>query len=235
MRARRSRRGFTLLELLVAISILAMVSILIYSAFASMRRSKEGLERIQDRYREGRIAMQRVSRELASAYLSAHLPINVQAAVQKTAFVGKHENPADRVDFNAFAGIRRARGAHESDQVEISYFGSRNPDSSGSLDLARRVSVRPDIDPQHGGRVEVLATDIDLFQLEYLDPQTAMWTDSWDSTQVTGQPNRLPLQVRVTLVLNSGRRSRADSSRGRIRLMTTLNLMLPQPLNFATL
>jgi hypothetical protein len=97
------------------------------------------------------------------------------------------------------------------------------------------VSVRPDIDPQHGGRVEVLATDIDLFQLEYLDPQTAMWTDSWDSTQVTGQPNRLPLQVRVTLVLNSGRRSRADSSRGRIRLMTTVNLMLPQPLNFATL
>ncbi|MGC4089782.1 MAG: prepilin-type N-terminal cleavage/methylation domain-containing protein [Polyangiaceae bacterium] len=232
---KRRPRGFTLLELLVAISILAMISVLIYSAFAAMRRSREGLERVQDRYREGRLALEYIRRDLSAAYLSMHVPIDARLLIQKTTFVGKRGNPADRVDFNSFSNVRRDRDAHESDQCEVSYFGSQNPTKSGTLDLARRASSRPDLDPQHGGRVEVLATDIDLFELEYLDPTTGMWSESWDSSQVTGQPNRLPFQVRVTLVLNAGRRSTSDSGRSRIRLMTTVDLAIQQPLNFATL
>lgn len=227
------RRGFTLLELLVAISILAMVSILIYGAFSAMRRTKEGLERIQDRYREGRIAMQRVTRELSSAYLSLHVPTDPSLLVVSTAFVGTRGNPADRVDFNAFANVRRDRDAHESDQAEISYFGQPNPE--GGTDLVRRVSTRPDHEPGKGGRIEVLATDIDLFELEYLDAQTGLWTDTWDSTQTVGQPGRLPYQIRITLVLNSGKKTQAGGGRGRIRLMNTVQLPIQQPLNFATL
>jgi general secretion pathway protein J len=212
-----------------------MVSVLIYGAFAAMRKSKEGLERVQERYREGRMAMQRLSRDLSSAYLSAHLPIDTRLAVQKTAFIGKRGSPADRLDFNAFSNTRRDRNAHESDQAEISYFGSEDPEHGSTLDLARRVSTHPDLDPQHGGRVEVLATDIDLFQLDYLDPQSGMWNETWDSTQPTGQPNRIPLQVRITLVLNSGGRSRYDSGRNRIRFQTVIVLPIQQPLNFANL
>ena len=228
-------RGFTLLELLVAISILAMISILIYSAFAAMRRSKEGLERLQDRYREARQAMQRITRDLSSAYLSAHIPLDSRLIVQRTAFVGKSGNPMDRVDFNAFSNTRRDKDSRETDQVEVSYFGIDNRSGSSGIDLARRSGVRPDLDPQHGGRVEILATDIDLFELEYLDPVSATWSDSWDSTQASGQLNRLPLQVRVTLVLNGGQRARSDGGRGRIRLMTTIAIPIQKPLNFATL
>lgn len=230
-----SARGFTLLELLVAISILAMVSVLIYGAFSAMQKSRAGLERVQERYREGRMAMQRISRDLQSCYLSLHVPVDTRLVVQKTSFVGKRGSPTDRVDFNAFSNTRRDRNAHESDQAELSYFGSENPDHSGTLDLARRVSTYLDLDPQHGGRVEVLATDIDLFQLEYLDPQSGMWNESWDTTQATGQPNRLPLQVRITLVLNAGERSRTDSGRNRVRFMTVVSLPIQQPLNFASL
>lgn len=228
-------RGFTLLELLVAISILAMVSILIYGAFAAMKNSRDGLTRVQDRYREGRLAMQRIDRELKSAYLSLHLPINQQLAVQTTAFIGTRGTPADRMDFNSFANVRRDRDAHESDQAEISYFGSPNPDGSGKIDLVRRLSAYLDIEPARGGRVEVLATDIDLFEVEYLDAQTGRWTDTWDSTQAAAQPARLPYQIRYTLVLNGGQRVRSESGRGRIRLMSTVSLPIQQPLNFATL
>jgi len=232
---RRKRRGFTLLELLVAISILAMVSVLIYGAFSSMRRTKEGLERIQDRYREGRIAMQRVTRELSSAYLSQHVPLDQALTMAQTGFIGTRGNPADRVDFTAFANTRRDRDAHESDQAEISYYGSSNPDGSGTTDLVRRISTRPDLEFQRGGRVEVLATDIDLFELEYFDAQTGLWTDTWDSTQTVGQPGRIPYLLRITLILNSGRRSESGSGRKRIRLMSTVQLPIQQPLNFATL
>ncbi|HYO97032.1 MAG TPA: prepilin-type N-terminal cleavage/methylation domain-containing protein [Polyangiaceae bacterium] len=230
---RRWLRGFTLLELLVAISILAMISMLIYSAFASMRRSKEGLERVSDRYREGRLAMQRISRELQSAYLSLHVPENLSLVMQKTAFIGTRGNPADRIDFNAFANVRRDRDSHESDQAELSYFGSPNPNGGGTVDLVRRISTRLDLEPARGGRIEVLATDIDLFEVEYLDSQTGLWSETWDSTQPIGQPNRLPYQVRFTLVLNSGRRVSAGSGRDRIRLMSTVALPIQQPLSFA--
>ncbi|MET0795477.1 MAG: prepilin-type N-terminal cleavage/methylation domain-containing protein [Polyangiaceae bacterium] len=232
----RNSSGFTLVELLVAIVILSLISMLIYSAFASMKRSREGIERVDDRYREGRLAMARMTRELQSAYISLHAPINSALLIQKTAFIGSSSTPADRLDFDSFSNRRLDRNSHVSDQCELSYFGSPNPDLSGVTDLARRVSTTLDVDPKKGGRVEVLATDIDLFDLQYLDPQTGNWVDTWDTTQsISGQPARLPVQVRILLVLNGG--SRQGESRGQrpIRLITKVSLPIDNGLNFAVL
>ncbi len=231
---RRLSAGFTLVEMLVAVSILAMISVLIYGAFAGLRRSKQGIERVNDRYREGRLAMDRISRELQSAYLSGYTPLDQALAVQKTAFIGTQGTPADRVDFNSFSNRRITRDSHESDQCEISYFGSENPKQHGITDLVRRISKHPDLEPTKGGRVEVLATDIDLFNLKYLDPLSGQWVDTWDSTQAIGQPNRMPLQVRVLLVLNGGRRTEASGARKTIRFMTTVDIPIQHPLTFAT-
>ena len=170
-----------------------MVSVLIYAAFSSMQKSKQGLERIQERQREGRLAMQRITRELQSAYLSLHVPDNQTLIVQKTAFIGSRGTPADRLDFNAFANIRRDRDGHDSDQAEISYFGSMDPDRSrqdrsGAPDRA----AAPTSSRQRGGRVEILATDIDLFDLQYLDPTSGRLTETWDSTSLIASTERLP-------------------------------------------
>lgn len=233
---KRSARGFTLVELLVAIVILSLISLLIYSAFASMKRSREGIERVDDRYREGRLAMARMVRELQSAYISLHAPINTALLVQKTAFVGSTGTPADRLDFNSFSNRRLDRNSHVSDQCELSYFGSQNPELSGVTDLARRVSTKLDLEPKKGGRVEVLATDIDLFDLQYLDPLSGNWVDTWDTTQsVTGQPARLPVQVRIVLVLNGGTRSGASRGQGVIRLVTKVSIPIEEGLNFAVM
>ncbi len=82
--------------------------------------------------------------------------------------------------------------------------------------------------------MEVLATDIDLFDLQYLDPLTGQWVDTWDSTQAIGQPNRMPLQVRVLLVLNGGRRTSESNGRQTIRFMTSVDIPIQHPLTFAT-
>jgi len=230
----RKVRGFTLIELVVAITVLAFITILLYGAFASMKSSRDGLARIQDRYREGRIAMARITRDLESAYISQHVPISPALVVQKTAFVGKVGIPAHRVDFNAFSNVQRDRGAHVSDQIEVSYFASDNPEQPATYDLVRRTSEYLDNEPGKGGRVEVLATDIDLFELEYLDPTTSLWTETWDTTQATGQVNRLPLQVRIRLVLKQGSRTTSDRSRNTLKFATTVALPIQQPLSFAT-
>jgi general secretion pathway protein J len=234
-RLSHARRGFTLIELLIAISILAMLSLLIYGAFAGMHRTKVGLERISDRYREGRVAMARISRDLQSAYISAHIPIDVSLTVVSTAFSGKRGTPADRLDFNSFSNVRRDQNSHVSDQAEISYFGSQNPDEPRVTDLVRRISEYPDDEPDRGGRVEVLCTDIELFELEYLDPQTGSWVETWDTTQAAGQPNRLPLQVRINLVLKGGRRPQESYDRDTLQFQTQIALPMQNPLNFATL
>lgn len=235
VRSRTLRRGFTLIEVLISIAILAAITSLLFGAFSAMKRSKDGLTRVQDRQREGRLAMARITRELQSAYLSAHIPLNQALMVQKTIFKGERGTPADRLDFTAFANKRLDKDAHVSDQCELSYFGSPNPDGSGTTDLVRRIDTEIDLEPTKGGKIEVLATDIDLFDLQYLDAQTGQWQESWDTTQSTGQPDRLPLQVRIILVLNGGARSASERSRGTIRLVTKVGLNMLQPLTFATL
>jgi general secretion pathway protein J len=230
---RGTRRGFTLVELIVAITVLAFVTLLLYGAFSTLKSSRDGLARVQDRYREGRIAMARITRDLQSAYISQHIPTSPALIVQKTAFVGKVGMPGHRVDFNAFSNVRRDRNSHASDQVELSYYMADSPEQPGTNELLRRTSEYPDLEPGKGGRVEVVASDVDLFELEYLDATTGLWTENWDTTQAIGQTNRLPLQVRVRLVMKQGKRSGSDQARGTLKFQTTVTIPIQQPLAFA--
>lgn len=226
-------RGFTLLEVLIAVGILTMIGTLIFTSFSSLLRSKEGVRRISDRYREGRMAMARLSADFQSAYTSKHLPIDLNLAARKTAFVGDPGAPADRVNFNAFVNRRLNRDSHESDQAEVGYFGADDPEKAGVVDLVRRLSPRLDLEPDKGGRVQVLATDIDLFDLAYLDPLTGRWEERWDTTEAIRQLDRLPLQIKITLVLNGGVRPGAERAQGPLTFATKVALPIQGPLTFA--
>ena len=197
-------RGMTLLEIMVSISILALVGTLIYGALDGMQQSRSGIGRMADRYHQGRTAIGRMSRELQSAYISMHNPPVQSQWVRTTSFIGSDGRPADRVDFNSFSNKRLLADAHESDQIEVSFFGARDPEVAERIDLVRRVDKSLDLEPDKGGIVQVLAEDIESLELEYLEPLTGEWVDTWDSTQAAGQFNRLPGQVRITLVLRGG-------------------------------
>jgi general secretion pathway protein J len=201
MRDRSRVRAMTMIEVMVAIAILAMVAVLIHGVISSLSRGKKGEEMRADRAHEAREAMQRIVRDLSAAYLSMHVPSNQALITQKTAFVGRSSISFDRIDFTAFAHLRTDRDSHESDQAEVGYFAARDPNVADKMDLVRREQTPIDLDPLKGGIVNVVAEDIDQFDVHYLDPQTGQWVETWDSMQVTGQPNRLPLEVKITLVL----------------------------------
>jgi general secretion pathway protein J len=203
-RCPKAARGFTLLEVMVAVAIMAMVSVLIYGAFDGLSRGKKNLGRVNDRYHQGRAAISRMSMELSSAFLSAHQPLTEQQIRRLTIFGGSRGSPADRIDFTSFSHRRLVRDSHESDQNEISYFGSPDPNVSGKIDLARRESPVIDLEPKRGGEVNVLVEDIDSFDVKYFDAATGMWTETWDTTQATGQLGRLPFEVKINLVLKGG-------------------------------
>ena len=227
-RTRHASRGLTLLEILVAITILAMMSILIYGAFDGLARSKNGLSRLNGRYHVGRAVMRRLAEEMSSAFLTTHQPISAALIVRKTIFAVKDTSPADRLDMTTFSHRRVTANSRESDQNELSYFGAPDPNVAGKVDLVRREQTIIDIDPNKGGQVMVLAEDIDLFDIKLLDPQSGLWTDSWDSNQAIGQPNRVPAQVRITLVLRGGPGGRP------IKFEEKIPIAITEPVSFAT-
>ena len=60
------------------------------------------------------------------------------------------------------------------------------------------------------------------------------WTETWDSTQSLGQGKRLPLQVRIILVLKGGVRNRGGGGRQTVRLVSKIPIQVPKALTFAT-
>lgn len=217
----------TLLEILVSLGILAMMASLIYGAFDSMSRGKKGENIRAERARQGRGAVLRISRELSSAYLSIHAPILAAQNTRVTAFIGQSSMDFDRLDFAAFAHLRTEADKAESDQAEIGYFVTPNPEAPEKKDLVRREQTPIDLDPKKGGVVNVLAEDVESFNLRFLDPVTGQWVETWDSTNTVQQGGRLPLAVEVKLVL-------ANVPPGLDKVyMTKVMLPMQQPISFA--
>lgn len=184
-------------------AILAMIAILIYADFDSLGRARKMEGMRGDRSRQARGAILRISRELQGSFLSMHNPQNLSLQTRTTAFVGQQGSPFDRLDFSAFAHRRVQANARESDQCEVGYFVSADPDVEGKMDLVRREQTPADMDPKRGGVVNVLVEDVESFDVRYLDPITNQWFETWDTTQTTAQLNRLPLEVRVTLTIKN--------------------------------
>lgn len=227
MRTRQHKRAFTLLEVMVAIGIVAMLGVLIYGAFMGMSRSRKNMEHVGNRYQQGRQAVDRMARELSSAFLSGHQPFQQLQYVRETTFLGTDSRPADRVDFTSFSYMRLQADSHESDQCEVSFFAATDP-KTGQLDLVRRVQKYIDDEPTRGGLVQVLAENIDSFDVSYFDSLTGEWIDSWDTVQAAAQLGRLPGAVWIKLWLNGGP---GDAP---VKFETKVQIPIQVPLTFAT-
>jgi general secretion pathway protein J len=220
----------TLLEILVSLAILAMMSLLIYGAFDSMNRGIKGEEMRSERGREGRDGLLRISRELSSAFLSFHNPTNIALITRQTAFIAQHSSPFDRVDFAAFAHRRIVKDARESDQCEVGYSVASDPELPDKMDLIRREQQPIDQDPVRGGVVNVLVENIEVFSLKYLDANTGIWQDTWDSTLVNAQYNRLPLEIKISITLKGrpGLDSTTFTTKIMMPMLTPLSFGIPR-------
>lgn len=225
-RKHASLRGMTLLEIIVSLGVLAMISLLIYGAFDSLSRGRRGEALRADRARQGRDAIERISRELQGSYLSLHTPTNQALVTRTTGFIGQHSSQYCRLDFTSFAHRRITKDSHESDQAAVGYFVVKDPNVDGKMDLVRREQAPIEYDFKRGGVVNVLAEDVERFDLKYLDPLTGQWIETWDSTLLTAQQNRLPLEVRIELELKPVRNTPP------FKYVTKVMVPIQKPLQF---
>ena len=77
-RRRALERGFTLVEVMISVGLLAVVSVSLFLTMSRSFKVKENMTVLSERYHEGRQVMRRITRELRMAFLRAQPPEEVQ-------------------------------------------------------------------------------------------------------------------------------------------------------------
>lgn len=219
---RRAIRGFTLMEVMVAVAITALMGTIVSMAFQTGFRAKEVVEGEAEHYRMVRVAMNRMAREIGSAFVSDRYdPKRYRDQNDRpTNFVGAK----DRLLFTTFAHQRLYTDSKESDQAVVEYFieTSTEKGAKGRQDLKRRVNPNIGERMDRGGTTDVLFEGIKKLEFDYWDSERKQWDDEWD-TRRTERKSFLPTRVRITIVaLDENGKEARYTTQARIMLNTEL-------------
>ena len=196
----RTRAGFTLLEMMLAITILAAVLVMIAGSFNAVIHSKAHGEARLNVDRQGRAILWELTNEIRGAVQTPNPTSNVLLIGS-----GQMNNgaPVDAIVVSTLAaGHRRAITGLDAEQI-VSYLMNPNPQVRGWYILSRRqrsgllvsdASFRlPPIE---------LADNVVSLHIKYFNGDT--WLESWNSTDLPQAGGQLPLAVSIDLVLGAG-------------------------------
>jgi general secretion pathway protein J len=215
----RAARAFSLVEVLIAVAITAMVGAIVVGTFSQVNRANEIVRDQGDRFSSARMALTRMSRELTMAFVSEHYDTKIFRE-RPTTFVGRE----DRVLFCTMAHERPWLDAKESDQAVVEYEVGDDPAHPEGKALLRREKLRLDGEPDRGGRRDVVADHVRAIRFSYWDPKRNDWVREW-STRATDHDKDLPLRVRIELeaTLADGRSE---------KFVTEARIAMPRSLDF---
>ncbi len=219
---RRPARGFTLMEVMIAVAITALMGTVVAMAFQTGFNAKEVVEADADRYRMLRTAMNRMGREIGSAYVSDRYDLKRfrDQNDRPSNFVGER----DKLLFTTFAHQRLYTDAKESDQAVVEYFveSSNERGANGRLDLKRRVNPNVGERMDRGGTTDVLYEGLKSIEFSYWDSEKKDWDDEWDTRRME-RKSILPTRVRITLVaLDENGQEARYTTQARVMLNTEL-------------
>lgn len=222
MSAHARSRGFTLMELMIAIAITALMGGMIAMSFQTGFHAKETIEADADRYRMLRTAMDRMTREISAAYVSDRYDATRYRDQndRPTNFVGER----DHLLFSSLAHERLYTDAKESDQmvVEYSVKTGADPDARDRQDLVRRENPLVQGPMDRGGTEDILYEGIRKLELSYWDSQRKEWVDEWDTRRLE-KKSILPTRVRITLIaLDENGKEQRYTTQARIMLNTEI-------------
>ena len=215
-------RGFTLLEVLIAVAILGLIGGLTWKTFDGAYSMKARIERAEERDQMVRGAMNRLAREVSMTFLSEHYD-RKRFRERPTFFRLKDGRRDAALTFTSFAHQRLHVDAKESDQAVFDYRLDR--DDGGKTSLFRRVKPQIDEDSDRGGARAVLAEDVLRFSVQVWDPKDREWREEWDSNspQRTGGA-LIPPRVRIAITVKDEQgKERTWTTQARLQLATPLD------------
>ena len=192
-------KGFTLLEVLLALTILAMVATVIYSSFSTASRNIESAEALRDGTDQARTLIARLTNDIANAYVNGNL--------SETFFYGsKLERDEDKQRFDSiylttltnqrYLSQKSDANSKEMDLWEVGYFFQDKPDGKGKVLMRKeKREISKDVPRREGGKDYELTDTVEGLRLRYSNGTT--WADEWTSG--------LPKAVEIVLTMTDGR------------------------------
>ncbi len=219
MKIIKNNKGFTILEVIVAVSILAFIMLLVWTTTSQSIRAKERGEGRSQVYQQSRFAMDKIINDLQMAFLVSDEKLLGQvrgAQAMKVVFKGEEKGKDSEINFATLSHLRLFRDSRESDQAEVGYYIESDPEDHDVLRLMRRESQYIDDKPDEGGISDVLIDGIKNFHLEFYNYEKDEWDSSWDSEGRLHQ-NKLPQAVKVKMTF-----PHPDDKDGEIEFLTTV-------------
>lgn len=189
-------KGFTLLEVLIAVAIMAGIVTVIYASFATASRNVEQAEAKRDATDLARTLLTKMSNEISNAYYN---PLMIE-----TFFYGKKsgtEPDAPRFDAIAFTTQTNWRKPNSKDigVWEVGYRFEETTEKNGNMLIRKeKREISTDSAPLEGGADYTLTGRIKSMRLRYFNGSE--WTEDWDSRL----SKSVPKAVEITLVLDEG-------------------------------
>lgn len=183
----RNHRAFTLLELLLAIAITAILAATVYASLMVATHTRERAAEAVGKDRALTLAMDLIRRDLQAA----PPPTGTMAG----AFIGEDDNTIDTVSFTT-TNAYLPPNDRLSDLINVNLLLIEDvySEDSRSMMLVREITTNLLSATTTEPQIQVLARGITGMDLAYSDG--ADWLDDWDSTQ---HDNTLPLAVKITL------------------------------------
>lgn len=197
---RRQPRGFTLLEMILAMAITCMLALTLYATLRTAFRAQASATGACESLRSAQVALQLVGRDLSSALP----PTGILAGPFYGIPLGSGSDPSDTVEFYAItSGVDDPNDPTRADGLRrIDFTLDTAPDGTRCLvrRVQRNLTAMEDFLPDQ----EVLCRNVANLTCRYFDGTG--WLDSWDST---AENDTLPLAVEVTIELSpTGRETR---------------------------
>jgi len=202
MRA-RPQAGFTLLELLIAIGITAMLVSAAVQAYVSLSRAQEQALGRKGRDRAALVLLDRIERELVGTLLIER-PEESDRLSHPYVFIGEDRvfgsNDSDALRFITLTPARPP-GTQVSGGMRMVTYGFE-PRADEGVDMLRQEEPLPDsMDKQISAIDGQLVMDqLAHFRLRYQDDESGEWVRRWDSTDIA-LLDRLPSAVEVSVQL----------------------------------
>ncbi len=210
------KRAFTLLEIMVAMTIFAVVMIAIYSSWMAIVRGTESGKKAAQAAQRSRMAMQTIEDALLTTQL-------YMENIQYYSFVTDTSDPKFAyLSLTAHLPATFPGSGLYGDETVRRVTFSVEPDEDGTKKLV--MTQNPFLLVTNSDTTAypiILARDVSLFVLEFWDAQLNGWTDELLTT------NQLPKMVRVSLGIGQAPTSSSQPSEITSRVIALPSVAVP--------
>ncbi len=190
---RAAAAGFTLLELLVALIVFAIMSAIAYGGLNRIFAVRERIDAENRKWRELTLVFGRLEEDIGQAVNRTYLD---SFGTRKSALIGHAQLVG--VDDANLSLIRMGAGGSTGVAADMSHVGYRLRE--GRLELMQWPAL--DLPPRAVPTVHVLMQEVQAFELAFMN-EKGVWEDKWEPD---ASASVLPRAVQIRLTLAGGTR-----------------------------